>query len=222
MTSTSSAIPRFPKGVYGLTPEWPELDRLALAIEQAASGGMTALQWRRKTLDAASSRSQALEIGALCRSLGVLFLVNDDWKLAASVGADGVHLGRDDGELRQARAELGDGMILGKSCYNDPALAQQAIADGADYIAFGAVYPSSTKPGAVRVTLEQIRQGRTLAEAAQQDGTRPGVVVIGGITEHNAAPVVEAGADSLAMIQGLFDTPDVRRTALACRQLFVA
>ena len=220
MTTNTSALPRFPQGVYGLTPEWPELDRLAIAIEQAASGGMTALQWRRKTLDAASSRSQAIELGALCRSLGVLFIINDDWQLALSVGADGVHLGRDDGELRQARIEAGDGMILGKSCYNDPLLAQQAITDGADYIAFGAVYPSSTKPDAVRATLEHIRQGRTLAEAAVQDGTRPGVVVIGGITAHNAAPLVTAGADSLAMIQGLFDTPDIRQTAQACRQLF--
>src|SRR5690606_21631925 len=113
----------------------------------------------------------------------VLFLINDDWKLAAAVGADGAHLGRDDGDLRQAREALGDSMILGKSCYNDPPLAQQAIADGADYIAFGAAYPSSTKPDAVRVTLEQIAQGRALADAAVQDGTRPGVVVIGGITE---------------------------------------
>lgn len=218
--TTTTAIPRFPRGVYGLTPEWPELDRLAMAIEQAAMGGMTALQWRRKSLDAASSRSQATAIGGLCRSLGVLFIVNDDWRLALAVGADGVHLGRDDGDLRQAREAVGEGMILGTSCYNAPALAQQAIADGADYVAFGAVYPSSTKPGAVRVTLEQIRQGRDIANAAQDSGTRPAVVVIGGITADNAAPAVQAGADSVAMIQGLFDTPDVLQTAMACRQLF--
>lgn len=220
MTTTFSAVPRFPKGVYGLTPEWPELDRLGIAIEQAAMGGMRALQWRRKSLDAHSSRSQAMEINTLCRSLGVLFIVNDDWRLAATIGADGAHLGRNDGDLRQARQELGDSMILGKSCYNDLALAQQAIADGADYIAFGTVYPSSTKPDAVRATFEQIRQGRAIAEAAHHEGTRPGVVVIGGITANNAAPVVQAGADSLAMIQGLFDTPDTYQTALSCRQLF--
>lgn len=219
--STPGAIAtRLPRGLYGLTPEWPDLDRLADAITQAAQGGMGALQWRRKTLSAADSLTQARQIAALCRSLGVRFLINDNWRMAADLGADGVHLGRDDGLLRDARQALGPDAILGQSCYDQPALASQAIADGADYVAFGAVYPSSTKPNAVRATSAHIAQGASLAANAARNGWRPAVVAIGGITPANAAPVVQAGADSLALIQGLFDAPDITQAAQQCLALY--
>lgn len=211
---------RMPRGLYGLTPEWTDLDRLADAISQAAQGGMAALQWRRKTLSPADSRAQARQIAALCRSLGVRFLINDDWRMAAELDADGVHLGRDDGLLHDARHALGPDAIIGRSCYDQPALASQAIADGADYVAFGAVYPSSTKPDAVRATSAHIAQGAALARSAARDGWRPAVVAIGGITPDNAAPVVQAGADSLALIQGLFEAPDIVQAARQCLALY--
>jgi thiamine-phosphate pyrophosphorylase len=210
---------RFPAGLYGVTPEWDDTNQLIQAIEAAAAGGMAALQWRRKTIAAAERLPQAAAIAACCKRLGVVFIVNDDWQLAAAVNADGVHLGRDDGSLAEARLALGTGKIIGCSCYNEPGLAQQAVQGGADYIAFGAMYPSMVKPGAVRAGLGDIRQGRLLAA---QTGTAPrvAVVAIGGITADNAAPVIQAGADSIAVISGLFAAGDIRATALRCSQLF--
>src|SRR5690606_2016065 len=109
---------RFPRGLYGVTPEWDDIDRLVEAVRQAAAGGMTALQLRRKTATEPQRAAQARLLAPLCRELGVVFLVNDHWRLALDVGADGAHLGRDDGDLAQARHEVGPGFILGASCYD--------------------------------------------------------------------------------------------------------
>lgn len=210
---------RFPQGLYGITPEWHDTDRLLEAIREAALGGMSALQWRRKTATAEEGLEQARRVAALCRELDLVCIVNDDWRLAALIDADGVHLGREDGGMAQARTALGPGKIIGASCYNQPALAAQALKADADYIAFGAVYPSRVKPDAVRATLEHIEQGRMLAESSPEK-PRPAVVAIGGITADNAAPVVHAGADSIALISGLFDSGDIRATAARCAALF--
>ena len=217
-----SANPRFPHGLYGITPEWDDTDRLIGAVEAAAAGGMVALQWRRKTAAPASRLSQARALAARCKELGIVFIVNDDWRMAASVNADGVHLGREDGLLSDARHALGPDKIIGRSCYNDLALARQALADGADYIAFGALYPSKIKPDAVHATLEHIRQGHRLAEQATTPATpsRAAIVAIGGITPQNAAPIIQAGADSIALISALFESPDIQAAAAQCRALF--
>lgn len=212
--------PRFPRGLYGVTPEWDDTDQLIQAVQAAAAGGMTALQWRRKTIAATERLPQAAAMAACCRQLGVVFIVNDDWRLAAQVNADGVHLGRDDGSLSEARLALGAGKIIGCSCYDQPALAEQALEGGADYIAFGAMYPSRIKPDAVRASLEHIRQGRLLAAQSGAE-PRPAVVAIGGITAANAAPVIQAGADSIAVISGLFAEADIRAAALRCSHLFM-
>jgi len=209
---------RFPCGLYGLTPEWGDFNRLLDAVACAAAGGMVALQWRRKTLRPDQQLAQARAMAARCRALGVVFIVNDDWRLAQAVDADGVHLGRDDAQLSEARQALGAGKRIGCSCYDQPALARQAIEQGADYVAFGAVYPSATKPDAVRATFAHIAEGRRLAQACAHP--RPAVVAIGGITPDNAAAVVQAGADSLALIQGLFEAPDVTQAARACQALY--
>ncbi len=227
----------FPRGLYGITPEWSDTQRLVAAVEAAASGGMVALQWRRKTATRREGEHQARALATTCKSLGVVYIINDDWRLALALDADGAHLGRDDGALIQARQALGPDKILGCSCYNDPALAQQALAVGVDYIAFGAMYPSSVKPGAARATLDHVRAGRTLAEQnraarirAEQARTgraradhatpRAVVVAIGGLTADNAAPVIRAGADSIALINGLFGAPDIRAAARRCQELF--
>ncbi|MDX3893772.1 thiamine phosphate synthase [Pusillimonas sp.] len=220
----SSCPTRFPRGLYGITPDWHDTDRLLAAVEQAARGGMSALQWRRKTGDPQDRLAQAANLRDLCRALGVAFIVNDSVETALRLDADGVHLGRDDGPLHLARRALGPGRILGASCYNQPELAAQALQDGADYVAFGAVYPSQVKPDAVHATLDHIRAGQRLVMQADgsESPSRAAVVAIGGITAENAGPVVDAGADSLAVISGLFEAPDIRAAAARFSALFNA
>jgi len=208
---------RFPRGLYGVTPDWDDTDRLLSAIAEAHAGGMRVLQWRRKHGPAAARRSQATEVRALCLRLGLPLIVNDDWRLAAELDADGVHLGKDDGSLAQARQALGPGKLIGCSCYNQPELARRHLGDRPDYIAFGALYPSAVKPDAVRASLDDIRAGRRLADAC---APRPAVVAIGGIGPDNAGPVIQAGADSIAVISALFEAPDIRKAARRCSALF--
>lgn len=218
---TDTRPTRFPRGLYGITPDWHDTDRLLRAVEQAATGGLKALQWRRKTGDEQERWSQAVLLREQCRSLGVAFIVNDNLETALRLDADGAHLGRDDGSLQLAREALGAGRILGASCYNQPQLAALALQAGADYVAFGAVYPSQVKPEAAHATLDHVREGRRLAAQHEpEEATRAAVVVIGGITADNAVPLIEAGADSIALISGLFDAPDIRFEAARCAALF--
>jgi len=218
---TDTRPTRFPRGVYGITPEWSDTDRLLQAVEQAADGGMKVLQWRRKTGDEKQRWAQAAALREHCRKLGVLFIVNDSIEAALRLDADGAHLGRDDGPLDTARQALGSGRILGTSCYNLPELAARALKDDVDYVAFGAVYPSAVKPDAVRATLEHIQEGRRLIALHESDQpSRVAVVAIGGISADNAAPLVQAGADSLAMISGLFEVANIKDTAQRCTDLF--
>lgn len=209
---TDTSLLRFPQGVYGVTPEWDDTDRLLDAISAAAAGGMVALQWRRKTASHDQRLIQARRVVDHCRTLGLVSVINDDWRLAALTDADGVHLGRTDGDLSEARQALGPDKILGCSCYNDIELAKQALLQHVDYIAFGAMYPSGIKPDAVRASFDHVRLGRQLTES-QATTTRTAVVVIGGITPQNAAPLVAAGADSIALINGLFAHPDIHACA---------
>jgi thiamine-phosphate pyrophosphorylase len=188
------------RGLYAITPEPLDLRRL----ERALQGRPTLLQYRQKRRDAA----QAREVVLLARRYDVPVIVNDDVELALEVEAAGAHLGRDDGDLAAARERLG-GRILGASCYDRRELAEAAVRAGADYVAFGSVFPSLTKPGAVRAPLSlfAIRLGVPLA-------------AIGGITLQNARSVVEAGADLLAVITDLFEAPDIARRAAQYRELF--
>jgi thiamine-phosphate pyrophosphorylase len=216
---TTSKRLRFPRGLYGVTPEWEDTDRLLQAISAAAQGGMVALQWRRKTSSPAERRRQLEKVAAQCKTLAIPLIVNDDWRLALEVDAEGVHMGREDGDPSEARLALGPSRLIGCSCYNQSSLAAQALAADVDYIAFGAMYPSSVKPEAVSAGLEDIEHGRMLAESRAKD-RRAAVVAIGGITIENAAPLIHAGADSVAVISGLFDTPDIRSTASRFRDCF--
>ena len=148
----------------------------------------------------------------ITREHGITLIINDDLDLALAVGADGVHMGGDDGDLLAARNRMPEGMLLGASCYNDLACARAAAAAGADYVAFGAIFPSGTKPLARRASLDLIRQAR--AELAVP------IVAIGGITLHNAAEVIATGADSIAVIAALFDAPDIGKAARQFSDLF--
>jgi len=196
-------------GLYAITPDCADTADLLYRARQALAGGVQVLQYRNKIVDAALQREQALALRSLTREFGALFIVNDDAQLAAEVDADGVHLGADDGEIAAARARLGPGKLIGVSCYNRAALARQAVADGADYVAFGAFFPSGVKPEAVRATPELL----------QQDYGVP-VVAIGGITAENGGQLVAAGADALAVISAVFVADDVAGAAKQFSTLF--
>lgn len=199
-------------GLYAITPDLIDTALLLAKVDQALAHGARILQYRNKLADIALQREQALALRALTSARGACLIINDDLALAQAVGADGAHLGGEDGDLAQARAALPQGMLLGASCYNDLALARAAIAAGADYVAFGAVFPSGTKPLARRASLELIATARSELSVP--------IVAIGGITLHNAAEVIAAGADSVAVIAALFDTPDVGVAAGQFDRLF--
>ncbi|KRA02964.1 thiamine phosphate synthase [Achromobacter sp. Root565] len=205
---------RFPAGLYGVTPEWDDTDRLLKAVRDAAAGGMRSLQLRRKNVPDAVRAAQARALAPLCRELGVVFLINDDWRLALDVGADGAHVGRDDESLAHIRREAGPDLILGGSSYGDLTRARELLDAGADYIAFGAMFASTVKPDTVRAPLSVLTEARRLAD--ERDAPRPAVVAIGGITPANAPLVAQAGADSIAVITALFEAPSVRAAAVAC------
>src|SRR5262249_5338269 len=151
---------------------------------------------------------------ALCRAAGVPLVVNDDLDLARSLGADGVHLGREDAAIAEARAQLGPGRILGASCYDRIDLALAARRAGADYVAFGSAFPSATKPGAVRAPLALYREAKARVDVP--------IVAIGGITRGNARSLIDAGADAVAVISALFDAPDIERCARDLAEMFTA
>lgn len=199
-----------PTGLYLITPD--ETDGGRLLARVAPLLPFTAcVQYRNKRADAAERERQAFVLRSLCLAAGVPLIVNDDATLAAKIGADGVHLGEHDGGIAAARAQLGDNAIIGMSCYDDLSRAQAAAQAGADYIAFGAFFPSPTKPHA-----------RRASPALLQASARFGLprVAIGGITPDNARPLIVAGADLIAVISGVFDTPDPIVAARAYRACF--
>lgn len=197
-------------GLYAITPEGLTQDLLLARVERALQGGARLLQYRSKDRDPQRRAQLARTLAALCRRLGAAFIVNDDVELALAVDADGAHLGREDGDLAVARARL-RGKLLGASCYDRLELARAAVAAGADYVAFGSVFASPTKPGAVRAPLSLFTQARALGVP---------LCAIGGITVDNAPALVGAGADLLAVVSDLFDANDVAARARAYAQLF--
>lgn len=204
------------RGLYAITPEDPLLPRLSALAAAALQGGARLLQYRNKTAPPPLRRAQAAEMLRLCHAHDALLIVNDDLPLALEINADGVHLGRDDhgddlNALQAARAALGPHRILGISCYADLQRARTATQAGADYLAFGSMYPSSTKPQAPLA-------GHELLSAARALGLP--IAAIGGITLENAAQTIAAGADMLAVISDLFDAPDIAAQARAYTQHF--
>ncbi len=182
------------------------------AIETALRSGIQVLQYRDKTQDHIKRLKQAQALKALCRDYAVPLIINDDVSLAQQIQADGVHLGKDDDRLLAARLLLGREAIIGVSCYNQLEQAQQAQAEGVDYIAFGSFYPSSTKPQAVRATPDLLRQAKPLLHVP--------IVAIGGIEPHNAAILLESGADFLAVITGIFGQDDVAAAVRGYQDVF--
>lgn len=210
MSAPSAMHDAWPRGLYLLTPEEPDTGRL-LARVRAVLGQATWLQYRAKRAGDALRRTQAAALLPLCRAAGVALIVNDDARLAAELGADGVHLGQDDGDIAAARALLGPLARIGASCYDDLQRARDALDAGADHVAFGAFFPSPTKPHARRASPALLREGASL---------RVPRVAIGGIAPGNAPGLVEAGADLVAVLSGVFDAPDPVAAARAYRACF--
>jgi thiamine-phosphate pyrophosphorylase len=198
-------------GLYAVTPDLADIVDLGARVAAALAGGAAAVQYRNKTADARCRREQALALARIHAARGALFIVNDDPVLAAEIGADGVHVGEDDGSIAAAREIVGPDRIVGVSCYNDFARAQAALAAGADYIAFGSFFPSAVKPDARRADIELLEQARGLPVP---------VVAIGGITAANAPTLFRAGADAVAVISAVFDAPDVGAAASAIAATF--
>jgi thiamine-phosphate pyrophosphorylase len=189
-------------GLYAIS-DGPRPDLLA-AVDAVLRGGAVLLQYRDKTADVERRRSEAELLQNLCRRRGVALIINDDVELAAAVGAAGVHLGEHDAAPAAARARLGAGTIIGVSCYDSRARARAAAAAGADYLAFGAFFATSTKPGARRATIDLLHQ-------AKLHGLP--LVAIGGITPDNAPPLIAAGADFIAVVSGVFGAADPQAAA---------
>ena len=183
------------KGIYLITPNQQDTDLLCAQIELFLQQPIAAIQYRNKIVNAAAQRIQANALLQLCQNVGVPLIINDDWQLALGIGADGVHLGINDAEPRWVRAQLGDKMIIGVSCYNDFQRAQRLSREDIDYLAFGAMYHSQTKPKAEHAELNLLTQAKAL--------NKP-IVAIGGITPDNSAEVIAAGADYIAVISGIF------------------
>jgi len=196
-------------GLYAITDSHlTPGDTLIAAVEAALEGGAVLVQYREKHLPAVEQLRQASALQSACSNAGVPLLINDNIELALRVQAAGVHLGQGDTALTDARRLLGDQAIIGITCHADLALAQAACEQGANYLAFGRFYPSTTKPNAPAADTQVLG----LAKQFQLP-----VTAIGGITLSNAEPLIRAGADLLAVAGGLFSS-DISATAKRARE----
>jgi thiamine-phosphate pyrophosphorylase len=192
-------------GLYAITPDDADTAALLYKARLALLGGASVLQYRNKAADASLRAEQAGALRRLTREFDVPLIVNDDAALARHVEADGVHLGGEDGSVAEARELLGGDSVIGVSCYNRLPLAQDAVRQGADYVAFGAFFSSGVKPEAAEATPELLRQARLELKVP--------IVAIGGITAQNGTQLLEAGADALAAISAVFAAADIQEAA---------
>ena len=199
------------RGLYAITQQTDDTPRLLADVRAALDGGARVIQYRDKSKRTALRIDQASQLHALCKLYNVLFIVNDDVNLANAVDADGVHLGELDDKLDKARAKM-PGKIIGVSCYNQLERAVAAEERGADYVAFGSFFPSATKPDAKHAPIELLRQ-------AWQHVSSP-IVAIGGVTVNNAAELIEAGADAVAVVRAVFEAEDIMYAAKNFSKLF--
>lgn len=193
------------RGLYAITPDMTDTAVLVAATRQTLEGGARLIQYRNKAACPALRLEQASSLAHLCREFQVPLIINDHADLADEVGADGVHLGRDDARITEARLRIGRDRIIGISCYNRLEYALQAEHQGADYVAFGAFFTSVTKLDTVSAPIDLLRQAR-------RDLSVP-IVAIGGITPENAAQLLDTGADAVAVSNALFSAADIRQAA---------
>lgn len=211
------------RGLYAVTPDVADTQHLLGMVTLAMRGGAGIVQYRNKRAAKDLSFKQAQALRSLTLEFNALLIVNDDPKLALDVGADGVHLGREDfadqteadriaSIRRQAESAGNPSLLIGVSCYNDPARAQRAVAANASYVAFGSAFPSRTKPGAIQA-------GPAIFSEARRNFSLP-IVAIGGITPENAPELIAVGVDALAVVSSLFDAEDIQRQAFTFNKLF--
>ena len=201
-------------GLYAVTPDIDDTASLVAKVAAALDGGVAVVQYRNKTLAPDASRHQAVALARLHAVRGGLFIVNDDPQLAVDVDADGVHLGEDDAGIAGARARIGPDRLIGVSCYGDFERARDAVRQGVDYVAFGSFFASPVKPHARHADIALLARARALGVP---------VVAIGGITADNAAQLIDAGADAVAVISDIFahdDLAAVTHAASAIAALF--
>lgn len=200
------------KGLYLVTPDWDDTERLVAASEQAIDGGATLLQYRHKTADDALRVEQASALLALCRRRNVPLIINDHVALCEQLDADGIHVGGTDASVADVRVRLGKEKIVGASCYGDLQLARDAAAAGASYVAFGGFYPSRVKKYAVTTSPDIIT--RALSEIDVP------LCVIGGMTVENSRPLVALGSHMVAAISSVYSAADHRSAAASFAALF--
>lgn len=198
-------------GLYAITDiNLTPYDYIERSVAEAIKGGAKIIQLRDKDTSDEELYQVAKKIKKICRQNKAKFLLNDRVVLAKAINADGVHIGKDDTSFEVARDILGDKKIIGISCYDDINLAKDAIKKGADYVAFGAFFHSSTKPNAKTANVDILKQGRKLGVP---------VCAIGGINDENAFELVKNGADMLAVISALWNK-DIKRNAIAISRAF--
>ena len=199
-------------GLYAITDSGNHtVTSLLEKTEKILAAGTGVLQFRDKSRTTSEKKKVALELSLLCKKYDTVFIINDDITLAKEVNADGIHLGERDKTIKAARKLAGD-LILGKSCYNNLDLALAAENDGADYVAFGSFFPSKTKPDAREASLDLISIAKSKIKIP--------IVAIGGITPENGRVLIDAGAEFLAVISGLFDAPDITKVTKKYLELF--
>lgn len=200
-------------GLYALTdPSIFQQQNCTEVTQQLIEGGARIIQYRDKISTEKNRRQNATQIKKLCTAANIIFIINDDIELALATEADGVHLGKNDVAITKARKLMGKDKIIGISCYNSFNLAHNAEQAGADYIAFGSFYASATKPDALPAKPELLTQARQKLNIP--------ICAIGGINSNNAKPLLTAGADMLAVITALYNTPDIRQSAKTISDLF--
>ena len=200
------------KGLYLVTPDWDDTDRLLDVSEQAILGGATLLQYRHKTASDALRDEQAAALLQLCRRLNVPLIINDHVALCDKLDADGIHVGGTDASVAEVRARVGADKIVGASCYGDLQLARDASAAGASYVAFGGFYPSRVKKYAVTTPPDIV--SHAISELPVP------VCVIGGMTVDNSQVLVQLGAHMVAAISSVYGSDDARAAATAFTNLF--
>lgn len=199
-------------GLYAITPDTEDSAILLLMVSAALRGGARVVQYRNKSASQQQRYEQCNGLAKLLREHDGLLIVNDDPNLAAEVGAGGVHLGRHDSSIPDARKQLGAKRLIGVSCYDDLERARAAVAAGADYVAFGSFFRSATKPEASTAPISILHRAKAELDVP--------VVAIGGINSDNAGLLIEAGADAVAMLGALFGAMDIEAQACSVSALF--
>lgn len=198
-------MPLLNTGLYAITdPGLLPGPQLFTAVKSALQGGTKVLQYRDKQASPSEQLARATQLVALCNDFGAQLIINDDLELCLKSKAHGVHLGRSDGDIQQARATLGPAIILGVTCHNDLEYARQCIDEGVNYCAFGRLFPSMTKPEAPHCPLEILEQACQLSCP---------IVAIGGINLDNIAQLMHTRIHCAAVIHGLFSSDRIEATA---------